>query len=255
MTLAMINAVWVGPKLGPVHAACLRSFVRHGHRTVLHVYEQPADVPDGVELADAGELLPSSRIIRHRMSGSLALFSDLLRYEIQKKELGLYVDCDCYCLRPLEDAEYIFGWESAASIANGVLKLLPNSQALANLLAIKDTRVFDTPWASAKRRAYQRLRACLGVPVKIQDMPWGFTGPRALTWYLKQHGLERHARPIDTFYPVHWDQVPLLLDPGLTIADLVTPRTLILHLANEKLRHFDITTVPPTSPLGVILYS
>src|SRR5690554_3966845 len=108
MTQATINAVWIGPKLGPIHAACLRSFVRHGHRTVLHVYEQPTDVPDGVELADASELLPASRIVRYTRGGGLSLFSNLLRYEIQKNQLGVYIDCDCYCLRPLENADYIF---------------------------------------------------------------------------------------------------------------------------------------------------
>src|SRR5690606_424104 len=96
-------------------------------------------------------------------------------------------------------------------------------------------------------------RAKLGVPVKIQDMPWGYTGPRALTWHLYQNQLQMYASPIDDFYPVHWSQTPLLTDPDLSVTDVTTPRTRILHLSNEKIRTTDLTQVPPTSPLGSLL--
>jgi hypothetical protein len=100
---------------------------------VLHCYERPSDTPEGVQLADASTLLPQSRIIRHRETGSLALFSDILRYEIIGKGLGIYVDCDVFCLRPIEDADYIFGWESDTFFASGVLKLPPDCPTLSAL--------------------------------------------------------------------------------------------------------------------------
>jgi hypothetical protein len=112
LSLPVINAFWVGPKLGPVSRACLYSFVRAGHRVRLHVYENPSDVPYGVELADAAELMPKSMAMAHKETGSFALAADFFRYEVQAAEIGVYVDCDCYCLQPLEDAEYIMGWEN-----------------------------------------------------------------------------------------------------------------------------------------------
>ena len=57
------NAIWVGRALGPVHAACLSSFVAAGHKTVLHCYELPKDVPAGVEIADARRLMPENAIV------------------------------------------------------------------------------------------------------------------------------------------------------------------------------------------------
>lgn len=255
MTLATINAVWIGSRLGAMHAACLRSFVRHGHRTVLHVYSQPHDVPDGVELADAGELLPESRMMRHSQSGSLALFSDFLRYEILQQGLGLYVDCDAFCLGPIEDADQVFGFESRNCVTTSVLKLPTGSPVLDSLSAIKDERAFIPPWMGSKRKRRYRRRARLGMPVKIQDMPWGTTGPQALTWYVKEYGLERYAAPIDTFYPVHYYQTPLLLDPGLAIEDITTPRTRLLHLWSQKLKDVDFSRVTSSSPLGTILSS
>jgi hypothetical protein len=233
----------------------LRSFVTQGHEVVLHAYERPDNVPDGVVLSDASELLPASAILRYTDGGSPAIHADFLRYEILARGLGLYVDCDCYCLKPVEDAESVYGWESRTRIANAVLKLPSDSPVLTELRRLRVARAFVPPWASPRRRAYYRARAALGVPVRLQDMPWGYTGPSALTWYLKQYGLEGMAAPIDVFYPVHYEQAGLLLDPDLSISDLVTHRTVILHLSNEVLRHRDLSNVPPTSPLGTILAS
>ncbi len=95
--LPVVNAIWIGPELGPIHVACLHSFLRHGHRVVLHCYERPKDTPKHIEIADAAKLLPAERVIRYRRSGGLSLFSNLLRYELLKSGLGLYVDCDVFC--------------------------------------------------------------------------------------------------------------------------------------------------------------
>ncbi|WOC15073.1 hypothetical protein [Pseudochrobactrum sp. MP213Fo] len=42
-----VNSLWIGKRLGAVHAACLRSFIRHGHDVVLHAYGRPEDTLDG----------------------------------------------------------------------------------------------------------------------------------------------------------------------------------------------------------------
>lgn len=97
MSLPTINTIWIGLELGPIHVECLKSFLKHWHRVVLHVYEEPVDLPFGIELSDANELLPRELIFTNRKTGSYAPFSDLLRYELLYKGLGLYVDCDIYC--------------------------------------------------------------------------------------------------------------------------------------------------------------
>lgn len=132
MSLAVINFIWIGNSLGDIHAACIRSFVRHGHRVLFHCYEDVVDLPVGVEKHDANKLLPISRMIRVP-NGSPAVFCDLLRYEVQAQQLGLYVDCDMYCLQPIEDREYMFGWESDDYINGAVLKLPSGSSALEEL--------------------------------------------------------------------------------------------------------------------------
>src|SRR4051812_13298665 len=94
------NSLWIGARLGAVERACLRSLMRHGHRLVLWCYALPDGVPDGVELRDAGEIVPESRIVAYA-EGSHALFANLFRYELLRREPGLWVDCDVYALAPL----------------------------------------------------------------------------------------------------------------------------------------------------------
>jgi hypothetical protein len=249
--LPVANAIWIGRELGPVQAACLRSFVRAGHRTVLHCYEGPIDTPDGVDLADANELLPHSRLVVHRQTGSYAIFSDLLRYEMLHRGLGLYVDCDVFCIRPIADEDYIFGWSTRKAINNAVLKLPTGSPILQDLCRIKNG--FVPPWAGARYRLRMHLSRLLGGSIhSVEDLPWGSTGPKALTWYAKRHAVDHLAKDRDVFYPLLSREMPLLLDPGQKLEDLITPRTAAVHLYNEYFRRKSLRDfpIPPSSPLG-----
>lgn len=260
--LPPVNTIWIGPELGPIHVACLRSFLRQGHRVLLHCYERPNDTPAGVEIVDANILIPQSRIIRHRKTGSPSLFSDLLRYEIIGAGLGLYADCDVFCLRPIEDADHIFGREGAVFgwerpiLNTAVLKLPADCPTLTALRAIKDTPDFVPPWAKKRKTRRGRLQWLRGPapPVALEDLPWGTAGPRALTYYAEQCGIEHLASPVDRFYPVHWTQLELLLDPDLTLEELITHRTDALHLYSSIVSRMPAdSSMPRGCPLWHLL--
>lgn len=254
MTLATINAIWIGPRMGPIHAACLKSFLRHGHRVHLHVYDCPEDVPDGVSICDANELISRDALFRHRKTGSLAPFVDLLRYEILRLGLGLYVDCDVFCLRPIEDADHIFGWQMSGSVNNAILKLPRHDPVVRDLAALKDASSFIPPWQPKRRQRKWRLRSLVG-EVSFADLPYGTSGPDALTWYLQKHDRLGHAVPSDVFYPLAWVHASRLFDPDLRIEDLVTRRTVALHLFHEAFRQDSDETIPEGSPLHRMIAS
>jgi hypothetical protein len=254
--LPTVNAIWIGRELGQIGSACLRSFSRHGHRVVLHCYARPRDTPPGIEIADANILIPQSRIIRHRETGSLTIFSDLLRYEILGAGLGLYVDCDMFCLRPIEDAEFIFGWERSDSVNSAILKLPIDCPALVELRSIKNSLTFK-PWhKGGVRRRISRWLKGKRPATSLEDLSWGTTGPVALTYYLKKHGLAHLASPIDRFYPVHYTCVPLLFDPALSLKDITTHRTDALHLYQSNFwRSSRELEIPKGSPIWELLNS
>jgi len=218
---------------------------------VLHCYQRPKDTPEGVEIADAGKLLPESQLIRHKESGSYALFSDLLRYRLLREGCGLYVDCDVFCVRPIEDEDYIFGWSTQKAINGAVLKLPPESPMLDDLCKIGDG--FVPPWSNARYRLRMKLRRMFGGSAPtLEELPWGSAGPTALTWYATCHGVDHLAKSKEIFYPLGSKEMALLFDPERSIDDLITPHTATVHLYNEyfKRRSLHVIPIPPSSPLG-----
>lgn len=238
--LAVVNALWIGNKLGPVHAGCLRSFVRNGHRVVLHVFDKPEDVPDGVELFDAERLMPRSEIVQHQATKSLALASDIYRYRILRAGLGIYVDCDVYCLRPIQQEEFLFGWESDKIINGAVLGLPAKHPVLEDLLSASSDPHFIPWWIKKPRRTLLRLRKAIRLPVPVSRQRWGVIGPQLLTNVARRRGIINTAKPIDVFYPVSYSSTNLLFDRELSWSDISTKRTLGVHLSASVIKGREI---------------
>ena len=247
--LQVCNTLWIGPRLGPVERACLRSVLRQGHGLVLWCYDRPEGVPRGVEVADAAAILPRDAIISHR-DGSYALFSNRFRYVLQRRGLGLWVDTDIYLVRPLEGfGSNVFGWAAPGHINTSVLSLPPDSPLLPPLLRLFEEREVP-PWLSLRARAAARLRRMRTGRTGLSLMPWGAAGPLALTWLAERHGLSGLALPPSVFYPVHWDQAAWILDPGVSLDAVIRPETRAVHLWNELIKGFKEAPAPPASFLA-----
>lgn len=244
-----IHFFWHGPRLGPVQAACLRSCLRQGHAAVLHCYAPPEDVPPGVTLADAWAVMPEAELLRDR-SGSVALGANRFRYRLLAAGLGPYSDVDMFFLRPLPRADTIFGWQTGRSVNNAILHAPQDSELVRRLCAATADRFFIPPWLPPRRRWRMALRRRLGLGTPVEAQPWGVWGPSLLTAVVRDLGLEGTAQPVDVFYPLHWDHAALLRQPGLRLADLVTPRTIAVHLWH---RASGFRAPPPGSPLAEIL--
>jgi hypothetical protein len=238
--------LWIGPALGAVERACMLSVLRHGHPLTLHVYRRPAGVPDGVVLKDAADILPETRIVHHR-SGSCSLFSNWFRYELMRSNAGLWLDCDIYLLAAIEDSSpYLFGEEEPGVLNTAVLRIPAESPLLPPLLALFEERAVP-PWLSARARLSAHWRLRTRGRTGIADMPWGSTGPHALSYLARLHGLDRLACPQRTFYPVHWKEADWIVDPALKLEDKIAADSVALHLWNERIRPFKDRVAPAGS--------
>ncbi|TGT53823.1 galactosyltransferase Lgt5 [Mesorhizobium sp. M00.F.Ca.ET.170.01.1.1] len=250
----VVNALWIGAALEDWHAACLRSFTMAGHRVLLHCYDVPRNVPPEVEVFDASALMPRERIVYYRSNGSPSLFSNLYRLKILEAGMGLYVDCDVFCLKPIPRQDYIFGHQTNLELNGAVLKLPQGSRMLEEALKMTDDPYYIAPWLSREKRLWYRSRKAIGLPIHISRYDWGQLGPRAITYLAKATGMMRHAAPIDVFYPVLHTQITMLLDPALSLTDIGTPRTLCIHLFDQILKKWmKGRPIPATSPLGQML--
>lgn len=256
--LAKIHALWIGNKLGPIARCCLRSFVMRGHDVTLHSYNAIEDIPEGVESQDANLIIPKERIVKHKATGSYALFSDLFRYELLQKldNNTLYVDCDVYCLKPITipDNGYLLSYEDDNAINGAVLALPQNSPILNALISASKDPKFIPPWYPNMRRFKLRISKYLGFKRKIEEMAWGVIGPTAITYYAHSFQELDKISSIDLFYPVHYKKVrQYLLDGDLSLEDVVTHRTLCIHLYNEKLKDICLETIDKRSVLNRLL--
>lgn len=254
-TLPAIHALWIGQQLGEISSACLSSFVKQGHSVHLHTYSDIHDLPKGITICDASKIIKKEKIFKHKHTGSYAVFADIFRYELLRNVNGIYVDCDVYCLKPLTIPEhgYLFGLEDDNIINNAILSLPSNSPLLNCLTDIITHKNFIPEWYSDKAKKRLRLRNAFGLSKHISEMKWGVTGPEALTHYVNACELGRVAQAIDVFYPVHYNRISQLLTPDLSLNDIVTGRTLAVHLYNEKLRQVDFSTLNPNSVLAKML--
>lgn len=241
--------LWVGARLGLLERACLRSILRQGHKLALYCYRKPDGVPVEIEVRDASEVLPEQAVFRHR-SGSVALFSDWFRYELQRRGLGTWVDTDLYLLAPIDaERQYLFGKQQPGLINNAVLRVPPTSPLLAELL-----RPFEEgrtprwlPWGAYLR---SRIRELAGGGADLSRLPWGSTGPHALTAVATRLGLDAKALPPEIFYPVPWQKADWILDPAQSLEEMVSERTVAVHLWNECIKSFKDEPAPEGSFLN-----
>ena len=123
--LPTINALWIG-QLSPVERLCLGSFATQGHPVHLYAYDEIENLPEGVTIQDATQILPRELIFTNQLGkgkGSLAAFSDLFRFKLLLDRGGWWVDADIFCLKPFHfTAPYVFGFE-ANNVASGVIRM------------------------------------------------------------------------------------------------------------------------------------
>ena len=243
------NMLWLGPALGPVERACIRSVLTQGHPLSLYCYDEPRNVPAGVELRDAAAVLPRSAILRH-VSGSVALFADRFRYTLMQHEVGLWLDCDMYVVAPIRRAgDYVLGLEEPGVIGTGILRIPADSLLLPPLLALFEENSVPS-WLAMRARIAARLRLSFTGRSGIAKMPWGSIGPHALSSLAKAHNLHQLAAPPHLFFPVHWRDARWILEPGMTVEDKISPCTVSVHLWNQLIRPFKESRAPRGSFLA-----
>lgn len=254
--LATISAVWIGEKLNPMAYACLKSFLKHGHTVHLYTYDTINNVPDGITICDGNTIINSTNIIKHKKSGSFALFSDIFRYELLKKTKNtIYVDCDVYCLKNMHIPKhgYLYGFESESYINGAVLCLPADSELLATLSNLAQSNGFVPEWYSTYDKLRLKIKRLFGYARTLSEMGWGVIGPSAITYYAKKLQVANLAQAPKVLYPIHHNDTHQLLDDKINIHDIITDDSICIHLYNETLRNVDISHLPYNCVLAKIL--
>ncbi len=233
----IFHALWIGKTLPAMAAGCLASFVRQGHSVHLYLYDALPRVPEGVELRDANKIVPRERIFLHHKNKSLSSFSDHFCYTLLHRLGGTWIDCDLYCLRPIPaEEEILLGYQSPDVINKSLLRLPKGSKITKDLLGIFEHRQSYLPWLQPATRRRAWLRHHFLRKPYYEVIPFATTGPVAVSWFLREAGLEGAAKPRDVFYPLSFDDAGRAAEADFSERDCITERSLTIHLWNEVLR-------------------
>ncbi|HCO54110.1 MAG TPA: hypothetical protein DIT93_03720 [Pelagibacterium sp.] len=219
---------------------CITSFIAQGHQFELYSYDCPEVLPEGCKWRDAAEIVPRENIFFYKGDRSPAVFADYFRLMLMVREAGIWVDCDMLCIRPFSGlSSYVFGYEvppgkqpHAGQINNAVLRLPKDSDLLKALLGIfdGDSEKIDPVWMPWYRRMEIAVRRMLGQRIGLTHMQFGATGPFPLTHFARMLGKDGEAMATTVFYPLPYDEVRTMLDPGSSFERYIHPETLGLHL-------------------------
>jgi len=236
-----IAALWMEGSLGFLEQLCLKSFIAAGQHVKLYHYGPLENVPEGVELADANEVLSRDNFLTHGRTGSPALHSDLFRYYLLKKnDRTIWADTDAYCVKKFETQNgHFHGWESEDGINGGVLGLPQDSETLRELLEFTSDEYAIPPWFSKAKQAELQALKEKDEAVHVSLLEWGIWGPRAITWFLKKTGEIKYSSPRHMLYPLPFHHAGWPLNPRHTnkVKAFIKEDTVSVHLWGRRIRN------------------
>lgn len=249
MSLPTIVSFWHGP-MSWLEALSIASFRRHGHRVEVYSFDPVPGLPEGAVAMDAAEILPRDKLVFYKGKGTPGVFSDRFRLCLLQQGRGLYADLDVYCVRPFADLPaYVMGYERPGSVNNAILAIPSDAPLLDDLLGIFDAgrRLFE-PHLPFGRRLEVAARRLIGDPVPPEHMQFGATGPFALTYYVRKRGLQHLVQPSSVFYPIPYEGIPALMQPGSSIDAAIGPDTLAVHIWRSQLTRRGRADMPLPQP-------
>jgi len=202
--------MWVGSKLSRMEHASISSFLKLGYKYHLYVYEDVQNVPQGADLLDGNNILPSDQMFlysgdKSRGGGSISGFSNYFRYELLHKKGGFWVDTDVFCLRELPEEDYIFVEETDGLIASCIMKA-PQGSEFANeckrLCSLKDPNYIT----------------------------WGETGPQLVTRVAEDLEMQSWVKASSDYFPIMWTDMERFFQKGNI------PTSITVHFWNEMWR-------------------
>jgi hypothetical protein len=212
----LIQSLWIGPAVSALERLSITSFLKNGHPFRLYIYQETAGIPPGVEVYDANEILPASRIFKYKEYNTYAGFANFFRYKLLLEKGGWWADTDTVCLRPFEFPEpFVFSSERGPSLEdprrvqqvnNGILKSPAGSPIL------------EEAWSVCQS-------------VDPRELRWGQCGPALMARLVKEHSLEQYVRPPEVFCPLDYPEWEEQLNPAATWS--FGEETVAVHLWNE----------------------
>jgi len=216
-----ISGLWIGDKpLNTIAWMSINSFVqRLKYPYTLYTYNPELEVPEGVTLKDANEIIAKSSIWTYKFGynkGGTAGFSDEFRFKLLLTKGGIWVDTDVICLK--------YFWLGEGYLFTAQKHLEHPTWAASCFIKVPRKR----------NRGRDAIRRCIREIEKLDrdEIYHGEIGPDLLEGVLAHMGIAKS--PNYFVNPVDWEDCPgKLIEPGVEL----DPRATLLHLNNSRFKH------------------
>lgn len=189
----VIQSFWVGEKLNLIGRMSAASFLKAGHRLVLHTYDEVADVPAGVELSDASNILPRQAFESKFKSISHAI--DFFKCAMLVERGGWWSDLDVICLKPWDfKDDYVFACDNISRlyITNAMFKVPDGNSIMA-----------------------EACHTILKMLAEAKETPgWHYVGPPVMHELVIKNDMLRFVAPQETFDAIPYSELAGIVDPN-----------------------------------------
>ena len=234
-----VASLWIGEKLHYLNQLCLMSHVKQGHPTTLYCTDTVSNVPDGVIVKPAGEIMALDRAVIAQTSESF--LSNVFRYKMIQKTDAIWVDCDAYCHRPFpDDMINIFAGHGFRGALNcGVVSIPKDGELIRVLLDYYENLPAAPAWFNKQqKKKLEKQEASLPQAVRIYNAERTAFGPQAFTYFAQQTGDFDKALSHDYLYPVPFQLNDVFFDPHGRVEGHFTDNTLSVHLYTNGTKPF-----------------
>lgn len=232
-----VASLWIGESLHYVNQLCLKSHLVHGHPVTLYTTDNVRNVPAGVEVRPASEIMQIDREIVAETSASF--LSNVFRYKMIAATGAIWIDTDAFCYRPFpEDQEHIYAGHGMRGALNcGVVGMPKTGKLMDALLDYYDNLpTYPAWWGNKQKKKMDKLPSSLPLAVRIYQTERTAFGPQAFTHFARATGDIEHAMEADTLYPVPFQLNDVFYDPHSQVEKHFTDRTLSVHIYTNASR-------------------
>ena len=232
-----VASLWIGERLHYINQLCLKSHLVMGHPVTLYCTDRVGNVPDGVEVRPASEIMEIDRGMVEETSASFV--SNVFRYKMIAKTGAICIDCDAFCHRPFpEGVEHIYAGHGMRGALNCGVVGMPREGRLIEVLLDYYDNLPDYPawWGGRLRKKMDRQPATLSQAVRIFQTERTAFGPQAFTHFAEVTGEIGKAMGADALYPVPFQLNDVFYDPHSQVEKHFTERTLSVHIYTNAAR-------------------
>lgn len=219
--------MWIGRELSVMELLSISSFLSNGHIYHLYTYDEVKNLPEGVILKDASEIITPDKIFKYKDRDTYAGFANVFRYKLLLEKGSFWVDTDVVCLSPFNFvSNYVFARSRRLKLFGNLDETFRVENCI--IKAPKGSDIMSYCYEVSSRQ-------------NPKELEFGESGPYFLRPTVKKFNLEKYVLRAETFCPVDWTQWQSFVSSSplvtwMEMAKMTLYRTKGVHLWNEMWR-------------------